>query len=415
MGLLSAAGVNNGLTDFLAAHRGALMQFGSGLAAGPTIQQGIALGTQGLAQGSQADTAYATSQKEEKQRLDGINQTVKYLQSNPAFKDLVPLAQSGDVPIGSLLSEAFSRAKGNPPQAPQYIKQDDGSVLVAQDGKITTGYTPPAADPANAPPVVGFTPDGQVDPVAQDAFLNTLDPQFANIVKGVANYELDPAKITTLRGDQRQKLIEAVKAYDPTYDGSQFGVKVAARKDFTSGQSAQNLKAANTLIGHLDELKKASIALDNGSIPLLNAGGNLWKQNTGDSRPTTYGVASQASADELAKVFKGGGASDVESIKGWQSKLDVNASPEQQGAAIKEAVSLLESRVAALRDQYQQAMGKPADFSFLSNKAAKALQDLGVDPKEIDPNYGSKPSLPDGGDAPADPELERALKQYGGN
>ncbi len=398
MGILSSMGVNNGLTDFLAAHRGALTQFGTGLASGPTLAQGIALGTQGLAQGSQQDTAYATSQKEEKARQDAINQTAAFLHAK-GYDDLVPLVGAGQG--SAALSEAFSRMKGVAPQPPQYIKGDDGTVLVAQNGKITTGYTPPAADPANAPPVVSFGANGQPDPAAQDAFLKTLDPQFANIVKGVANYELDPTKITTLRGDQRQKLVEAVKAYDPTYDGTQFGVRVGVRKDFTSGQSAINLKAANTLIGHLSELKKASEALGNGSFPLLNAAGNTWKSQTGNAAPTTYGVAAQASADELAKVFKGGGASDVESIKGWQSKLDQNASPDQQQAAIREAVNLLESRVAALRDQYQAGTGKPADFSFLNEKSAKALKDLGIDPADVDPYYGKGPSL-FSGDAPGD-------------
>jgi hypothetical protein len=74
-GLLNAAGINNGFTTWWDANRRALTGFGVGLANGPTLSQGIGLGTQGLAQGAEADDAYATQQKAEAERQAQINQT----------------------------------------------------------------------------------------------------------------------------------------------------------------------------------------------------------------------------------------------------------------------------------------------------------------------------------------------------
>lgn len=270
-------------------------------------------------------------------------------------------------------------------------------------------WVAPTGGAASDQPVVPFGDDGKPDPTAQAAFLQSIpDPKYAALVKGVANYELDPAKVTTMRGDQRQKLVEDAKAYDPTYDGTQFGVRTAARKDFTSGQSAMNLKSANTLIGHLYDLSQASTALGNSGFTPWNMVVNAVKENTDNTDITRYKIAGQASADELAKVFKGGGASDVESIRDWQNSLDPNAGPQQQQAAISEAITLLQSRVAALRDQYQNAMGKPADFQVLNDASAKALQAMGVDPSTVDPNY--KPGAPAQQAQPAQPKSDADYK-----
>lgn len=295
----------------------------------------------------------------------------------------------------------------NAKPAQPLINAGSGTIY---DPNSKSWITAPAGTGAADQPVVPFEDDGRPDPAAQDAFLKSIpDPKYAAIVKGVANYELDPAKVTSMRGDQRQKLVEDAKAYDPTYDGTQFGVRVAARKDFTSGQSALNLKSANTLIGHLYDLSKASTALGNSGFTPWNMAVNAVKGNTDNPDIVRYKIAGQAAADELAKVFKGGGASDVESIRGWQNSLDPNAGPTQQQAAISQAITLLSSRVAALRDQYQNAMGKPADFQVLNNASVPALIAMHINPSDIDPNY--KPPA-DGDGSPSAPKvLSKDTKQ----
>lgn len=418
---------------------------------------------QGIAAGAQQDDAYATATKENADRLAAINQTEQFLHAK-GFDDLVPLVKAGQG--GAALTEAFKRMAPQDPQAP--IKASPGDIFldpktyqpistippapekptgtqqeynqaVAQGFKGTildyqTALKNGSAGATTAPdgtplPVVTMTDDGRVDPDQQAALLSALPPNDATLVKAIANYEIDPAKVASMRGgggggnSERQRLVTLAKQYDPTYDGTQFAVRAQTRKLFTTGTAAQNLTSANTLIGHLNELATNSTALGNGDFTPFNVIKNTTGGLTGATQPTTYSTAAQAVADEMAKVFKGSGASDVQSIQDWQKRVDVNASPGQQKAFITEAVKLLASRVAALRDQYQSATGKPADFKFLSDKAAQTLTNLGFDPTEVDPNYGNpnatlvtEPGTPSGPTvgSTGDPALDDALKKYGG-
>jgi len=278
------------------------------------------------------------------------------------------------------------------------VNAGGGSIY---DPNNKTWITPPGAITPDAP-VVTLTDQGTPDPTSQDAFLKSIpDQKYAQTVKAVANYELDP-RVASKRGDAQLKLIEDAKAFDPTYDASQFPARMAARKSFTSGPAASALNSANLVIGHLNELMKASGELGNSGFTPWNMAVNTYKTNTDNPAIKKFQVAQQASADELAKVFKGSGASDVESIAGWMRNLDANAGPDQQKASIQQAITLLQSRVAALRDQYQNAMGKPADFQFLNEHSAEALVAMGVDPATVDPNY--KPP-PDGDGTPSAPKL----------
>lgn len=410
MGLLSTIlGENNPVAQFAGSNHNWLSALGSGLASGPTFQQGLSNAVQMGPQGQKLDDAYAIAQQEKQARQEQINQTAKYLQSNPAFADLVPLAQSGQG--AEALTEAFRRQaasqKIDTPQPPQYIKQDDGSVLVAQDGKITPGYTPPQAV-TQSTPTVSFTDAGVPDPTQQADFLKSLDPQYANIVKGVANYELDPTRITSMRGDQRQKLIEAAKAYDPSFDMSQFPARSAMRKSITSGTYSQTLNSANLVIQHLDELKKAGEALNNkgGLGTLLNAPSNALKGMTGDPTITRFDEAKQAVGAELAKVFKGSGVSDVGSIEEWKNTFNNANAPEQLQQAISTAVTLLKSRIDTIQNQYQSAMGKPANFAYLTPHSKQVLTDLGIDPSALDSTVQSQ-----GGDQSVDDLVNKYLKQ----
>lgn len=417
MGILSSIGAPAGLTDFLAAHRGALMDFGAGLASGPTLAQGIALGTQGLNTGTQADNAYATAQKQEAQRQDAINQTVKYLQSNPAFADLVPLAQSGQG--AAALSEAFKRSDPSNALDMQYkqtqidaLKNKEQPLINAGNGEIydpnsKSWVAPPptAAAPADALPVVTFDSNGLPDKTQQDAFLKSLSPADATLVKGFADYQLDPTKVASLRGNDRARLLALTQQYDPTFDMSQFGARTAMRKSITSGNYSQSLNSANLVIQHLDELKKAGEALGNhdGLGTLLNGPTNAIKGMTGDPTITRFNEAKQAVGTELAKVFKGTGVSDVQAIEDWQRTFDASNSPEQLQQAIATAVTLLKSRIDTIQNQYQSAMGKPVNFAYLTPHSRQVLTDLGIDPTLLDPSSASAGGAPSITGTPASP------------
>lgn len=124
----------------------ALSDLGYGLSRGTDFGQALGYATQRTQDLQPQRDAYATAQKADKQRLDQINQTVKYLQSNPAFADLVPIAQAGEG--ATALAEAFKRS------APGYGEQTvaPGSTVLGPDNKPV--FTAPdraanAADPSD--------------------------------------------------------------------------------------------------------------------------------------------------------------------------------------------------------------------------------------------------------------------------
>jgi hypothetical protein len=98
-------------------------------------------------------------------------------------------------------------------------------------------------------------------------------------------------------------------------------------------------------------------------------------------------------AAEAAKVFKGSGASDLHSIQEWENNFNENSSPEQIKAASQLLVNdLLKSRIDTIRNQYHAAMGRPAEFTFLTPHSREVLQSLGVDPSEMDTGAASNPA-----------------------
>lgn len=143
MGILDQLGIQNGFSDFIGANRGALTGFGTGLASGRTLSQGIALGTQGLGTGSQRDDAYATAQKAEAERLNQINKTAELVRSK-GYDDLLPLIEAGQG--GAALTEAFSRMKEQPAADGPFA----GTGMDAQTSNILLRGDPSTADYAYA-------------------------------------------------------------------------------------------------------------------------------------------------------------------------------------------------------------------------------------------------------------------------
>ena len=215
-------------------------------------------------------------------------------------------------------------------------------------------------------------------------FLAQLPPKTANLVKQIADYKIDISKVTSLRSNERQKMAEMVANYDPSFDMSQYGARVALRKDFTSGKAAQQIKSLNTVVGHLDTLKKVSNNLSNSSVQLWNKITNLGLTQVGDSRVTNFLTAANAVESELATVFKGQGATDQE-IKAWRQSLNSSMSPQQLKDSISSMIELIGSRLQALTSQYEVGFGKPKDFKILTDKSRKILTNLGADVDSLDP------------------------------
>lgn len=244
----------------------------------------------------------------------------------------------------------------------------------AFDNPASTGTT-------NTNPLQGWTLNGQ-----------QINPAVGNLIAKIANYQIDPTKLASLKNNERERLIGLASQFDPSYDSSQFPVKQKIREDFTSGKSSQNIRSLNTAVSHLAALADAGGALDNTNFTPYNQIKNTISQTTGKPQVTRFNDSLNAVAGEMATVFKGTSGTDEE-IKSWKDQMGSAQSPAQIQAGINQMIELMSGRLQALESQYQTGMGKPANFSFLNPNSQAILQKFGID-SNILSNPNALPATP---------------------
>lgn len=246
-------------------------------------------------------------------------------------------------------------------------------------------------------------PPGDTSKTGEE-YLATLPPSLAGQVKALAEGRRAFPTGAALRSPPIQQLIAAATQYDPTLDAANAATRVATRKDFTSGKSAQNITALNTVLGHLGSLWKSAQDLHNRGFTPWNALANTAESTVGDPSLNNYNLARKAVADELERVFRqsGGNASEIQE---WKSTLSSSSSPEQFRGAMSKAVELLNSRLEAMGAQYNQGMSRSDQPITLLKPHAQAvftaLQEGGTGilpddnktppPPPLTPGGGSKP------------------------
>jgi hypothetical protein len=157
----------------------------------------------------------------------------------------------------------------------------------------------------------------------------------------------------------QQKLAE-VSQYDPEFDAVNYNARAATRRDFTSGKGANNIRALNTAIGHLGHLAdQISGTASHGGFPgatTFNRAQNALARSSGSSGVTQFEQTAGALAGELTQVYRASGGAEAD-IQRYLAEMDPNGSAEQKKAAVANIMSLLQSRLDALGDQYNKGMG----------------------------------------------------------
>jgi hypothetical protein len=225
-------------------------------------------------------------------------------------------------------------------------------------------------------------------------FLKTLDPSRASMVRALAEGRQGLPAGYSMRSPLGQQLLADVAQYDPSFDAANLPARVAARKAFTSGAQGKNITSFNTAIGHLGTLAEQSEKLDNSGFTLWNSLANAAETAAGDPRVTNFNTAKQAVVDELERAFKGTGG-NVHEIKQWEETLNSSRSPEQLRGAIKIAADLLGSRIGAMRDSYNEAMGTTDQPLPMLNQHASDALDKFKSNDYLAKGYGAI-SAPDG-------------------
>jgi hypothetical protein len=205
-----------------------------------------------------------------------------------------------------------------------------------------------------------------------EEYLATLPNALAGQVRALIEGRRAFPTGSALRSPAVQQLIAAATQADPTLDATNSFTRVATRKDFTSGRSAQNITAINTALGHLGTLWQAAQGLKNRSLPAWNALANAAESATGDPRVGKFNLARQAVVDELERVFRGASGTET-GIQGWKQAINSSQSPDQLRAAIGQGVALLNSRLEALGQQYNQGLNRSDEPIKLLNPHAQAV------------------------------------------
>ena len=284
---------------------------------------------------------------------------------------------------GRIEAATISAGKPQRPNEIELITQDlrntlrreptAGEILKKQQDIKNTGSIPDIGK-------IGTTPPG----VRNEEAIQDLTPGQAAVVKQLVDYKINLPSGMALRTPYWQGMLERASVYDTSFDATQYNVRMAVKRDFTSGKSAQNIKSLNTAVNHLDTLNNASKELENRSLQWWNTAANYGLTKTGDPRVTKFYTAATAIEGELANVFKNTGATDQE-IKAWRTNLDASQSPEQLRGNVAMVIDLLFGRLGALQSQYEVGLGKPKDFTFLNDKSRAILKKLNIDVDKLDP------------------------------
>lgn len=255
----------------------------------------------------------------------------------------------------AIIAQKFTKPQNDSFSVVQTGEDGLGKKTFSKMNKATGEMTPIAAAPGADTNGGGF---GDMSKTGA-AYLATLPPQQAGIVKAMVEGRQPPPSSFALSKPYWQNMLQAAQAYDPTFDATNWSGRVASVKDFSAGKSAEMVRSANQTLAHVDALLNSADDLHNGSYPALNWFGNKYNEATGGGEPGAFRTNAHAVAEEMSKVFKGANMSDAE-IHAWEENLSPNMSPAQQRAQIKKLSELLHGSLDALEEKRVAGMGQMA-------------------------------------------------------
>jgi hypothetical protein len=218
-------------------------------------------------------------------------------------------------------------------------------------------------------------PNQNLQPGQRDeAYLQTLQGNLGTTVKAIAEGRMPLPSGFALKSPYWQNMLAMVAKYDPSFDAVNYNARAATRRDFTSGKSAAQINALNTVAGHLASLSSAADALNNRWSPTWNTIANAFETGSGDARVKQFETTKNAVADELTRVWRQSGGSEAD-IQSWNKQLDSAGSPKQLHGVIAQIGELLQSKLDSMGSQYGQGMGT-SPVKVITPHAEQTIQKL---------------------------------------
>ncbi|MCL4399692.1 hypothetical protein M1506_00235 [Patescibacteria group bacterium] len=233
-------------------------------------------------------------------------------------------------------------------------------------------------------------PDGTPDPVAQQKFISQFPPLMQQLIKGLADYTIDPKSSSSYSsgtGLNQAQAVAFAQMYDPTYNQAEYAARSKFLTAWTAGGQNAVTVAANTALQHIGELNGVidQIANSNNKGILSQTYNNLsqfLEKNSGDPNVAKFQTIVTSLSGELAKIYKNGinsSASPTEVEESNQGAL-LNLSWGKEGlkGMLGQIVNLMTDRLTSAQQNYQSVMGKDPS-ALLYSSAQDSLNQLAND------------------------------------
>lgn len=217
--------------------------------------------------------------------------------------------------------------------------------------------------------------DANGNPLKGDAYLATLPPAVAQQAKSyVAGNSSPPSGFAS----KDPKLAAAWQAAQESDDGfsATAGTRYKTIQDFANpnGKTGQTIKSQNVVMEHIQTLRNAVDALNNGDVPAFNKIANTVASQTGQPAPTNFELGRELVSDEIAKAVLGtaGGVADRQGIK---DALSPSASHDQAYQALDQAGQYMAGQASGVEQSYRAGTQLNNFRDRFMAPASKALLD----------------------------------------
>lgn len=207
-----------------------------------------------------------------------------------------------------------------------------------------------------------------------EAYLASLNPKWQDLIKGVADYDIDAkTRMGGFNKSKQAEILNAVKRYDPNFDMKEYPVRADFMKQLSRTQrgtvGGQRL-ALNTLISHIGQFQDEVDALKAGGLPPANAVINMARRLTGNNNITDYNLARLNVESEMETLLTGVGVTQ-EGLKQRLGSLGNNPSDKQLQNYVQRLLDTLTARGNAIEDHYRSVLKKePGDDIYFPESRA---------------------------------------------
>jgi hypothetical protein len=223
-----------------------------------------------------------------------------------------------------------------------------------------------------------------------------------SLVDMARQYEMSPKDMASMRTNDRQKMIAALHAADPTWDIKVYAARYKTSQEFTpEAKGGLAVQSLNTFAGHTAEANSLISTLQNKNSPLLNRPLNKIKEALGSDKIGAYKTSLLASRKEYINFLNNQHAESEIDNKEMDRLISEDTTPANAQAILRQMAKTVAIRARSMNSVYRTTMGKDIP-DLLDPDTQQALKNWGIDPAGVTttgPSGFVKPTNATGGAA----------------